>query len=418
MRKSDSLGNSKDRQFYRSQSHPALLSLVPLSPPESSSPPISSSPPPRSRSPVTDTNNNNNKNNTGTRPISISPTNSDLPNLRFLEFEAPPSPPTAVSTALSSAIPPPPPPPPPLTSQRPTLGIKPTATYKRTFTKQAPKLQFTRNRKSPQSSLPPTIPEELSPPPATPLAETEEIGIKPRHKLDTSAVLSLESDPFAPSSYIPPPPPPPPQLQPKYTPRFSTKRGGNPNFAPPSVPVKFPSQKTSFVPVPPSHSTFVPEKGSKFQQHLFAIPPAIAAPSYPVPITSDASFSLPRTIRKSSEALIVNNNNRKRLSKSGTLPPRIAPVLIGGRPVRPTSIFGSYEPDYEPETENIGPPNLETINLHSCHELDSDSLLSIGNLIGEYIRSIDLSLCPVNDATLGEFAPTCPGLKHLAIRYH
>lgn len=406
--------------MYRSHSHPALLSLVPTLIPPSGS---------RSRSPSPPTVNNNDDN-TSISTIPTSPTNSELPNLRFLEFEAPPSPPTLTSSALSFIPPPPPPPPlpsPTMTSPQISLRTRSSSSSQNNAPLHAPKLDFTRNRKSPPSQLPPTIPEESSPHSSddnslSTSSEESDIGIKPRSKLgsSTNATLSLEADPFAPpppTYYIPPPPPlpPPPQAKLKGPTRF-TKNGPKSRLPFTSKPIVT-RPKTNFAPNP---STSIPQpimtnqqqaKALKFQQHLFAIPPAIPAPSS----SSDSAFSLPRTIRKSSEALIVSN--RKRLSKSGTLPPRIAPLLIGGRPVRPTSIFGSYEPEFELETENVGPPNVETINLHSCHELDPDSLLCIGNLFGELIRSIDLSLCPINDAILGEFAQLCTELKHLAIRY-
>jgi hypothetical protein len=60
--------------------------------------------------------------------------------------------------------------------------------------------------------------------------------------------------------------------------------------------------------------------------------------------------------------------------------------------------------------------NLETMVLAGCHELGPESLLSLGNLLGAHIRSIDLSLCPITDNTIGEFALLCLKLKHLSIR--
>ena len=88
---------------------------------------------------------------------------------------------------------------------------------------------------------------------------------------------------------------------------------------------------------------------------------------------------------------------------------------LSARTVRPTSIYGSFEP--EQEQDNEAKPNLETMVLTGCHELGPESLLSIGNLVGAQIRSIDLSLCPITDSTIGDFSKLCPNVKHLAIRY-
>lgn len=352
--------------MYRSHSHPALLSLIPsLIPPSKRS----SSPPQESLSPT------------------------EKPKLRFLEFD---------SSSLSSShttLPSPPPPPPllPVKSQSSPKEFAP------------PKLKFNRSRKS---VSPPTLPLPI--PEEEPKEPGADFGIKPRTKANLTftpiAEQPITPDPsiavvnsILPSTslaannvpYIPPPPPLPPPITHKYKQQAHYARRGNPT-APlshkmaPSRPAK-PSQ-----PYSPATSQLSPNLTPQKPSRLPLVP------------TDSPGFSLPRTIRKSSEAFQLKV--RSRLTKSGTS----ALMPAGSRNVRSTAIFGSYEPEQE---ESDAKPNLSTLVLTGCHELGPESLLSIGNMVGEQIRSIDLSLCPITDVTVGEFAKFVPNLRHLAIRY-
>lgn len=339
---------------------------------------------------------------------------TDKPKLRFLEFDS--SSPSASHTQLSSP-PPPPPPPPPSETKKPTSAFSPVHSSPNQIRVHPPKLAFTRpNRKSISPPLPSTLPETILEEPPEPSGD---FGIKPRSKLNGSVdqttptppvlpllpeslVLLPDLAPYIPGApYIPPPPPLPPLITPKRKPQARYAKRGNPspplshNFAP-SNPAK-PSQpySPSLKPLPQQQTRVTTSQSAP---RLLPLSPSDSSPG----------FSLPRTIRKSSEAFQLKI--RSRLTKSGTS----ALMPQSSKQVKPTSIFGSYEPEQEESEFKI---NLESLVLVGVHELGPESLMSIGNLIGAHIRSIDLSFCPIGDRVVGEFAKLCPNLRHLALRF-
>ncbi len=176
-----------------------------------------------------------------------------------------------------------------------------------------------------------------------------------------------------------------------------------------------------------------------------AVPPSIQQYDISTHNIRKSSENLARTIRKSHEALlllrdkgsnIVSLKSKKKLDTiAEDSVPQIEITTTTSTNGNKTSTeippmttgIDTETPRTSQQMDNIDPKQLETVNIESvnlqnCYSLDAKSLLCVGKLFGNSMKSLDLSFCPVkqneNEHQLwNEFSLMCNNLQHLAIRY-